>query len=446
MESNFRANVRIKDLVGRGLINNNIIAVIELIKNSKDAMSDQVNIIFVKSNEITLDSKLIIQDFGTGMTQSDLNDKWLNIAYSEKLNSQKKDETPYAGNKGVGRFSCDSLGSFLELYTKTKNSQLLKLTVNWEDFEIDDQHMMVSDIPVQIENITMNSFSKATGLNSFINGTCLVISKLRSVWEKKELDNLRKNLEKFVSDPKAKFNISLSADSVFDKKTGELIYENKKIENKVFQTLDGRTTNIYLTIDSQNCINTELNHNGNWLFKIKEKSPYKYLKNIEAKIYFLNMISKRKFHQETGYRNIDYGSILLYLNGFRVMPYGDAGDDWLHLDQRKSQGHGRHLGSRDVVGIVSISDADKVFNPVTSREGLVQNEAFLELTAYRDRDKITGIDNKEHFGLLTRLIRTLEKFVVEGMDWDRIVKPPKGQKIQFDNLEYINRSREMIDS
>jgi len=30
------------------------------------------------------------------------------------------------------------------------------------------------------------------------------------------------------------------------------------------------------------------------------------------------------------------GGVRLYRNGFRVIPYGDPGDDWLRLDEQKA--------------------------------------------------------------------------------------------------------------
>lgn len=86
LEVNFVANAGIKDIVGRGLIYNDNVAIIELIKNSKDAKSSKVILSFNKreigSNNSV--STIIVKDFGSGMSRSDLKNKWLNIAYSEK--------------------------------------------------------------------------------------------------------------------------------------------------------------------------------------------------------------------------------------------------------------------------------------------------------------------------------------------------------------------------
>ena len=80
----FRANIRLKDIIGQGLITNSNIAIIELIKNAKDAKSKRVNLLFEKADVNSPSSKIIVQDFGTGMSLDDVISKWLNIAYSEK--------------------------------------------------------------------------------------------------------------------------------------------------------------------------------------------------------------------------------------------------------------------------------------------------------------------------------------------------------------------------
>ena len=113
----FQVNAGIKNIVGKELIHSDSIAIIELIKNSKDADATKSTIRFINEQK-NQDSSLIISDNGKGMTLNDLKNKWLNVAYSEKKENILN--KLYAGNKGVGRFSCDRLGKNLTLYTKLK--------------------------------------------------------------------------------------------------------------------------------------------------------------------------------------------------------------------------------------------------------------------------------------------------------------------------------------
>src|SRR6202044_1506550 len=103
------------------------------------------------------------------------------------------------------------------------------------------------------------------------------------------------------------------------------------------------------------------------------------LKGVRGVIYFLNSYKKAYFKRQTGMRSIDFGSIFLFLNGFRVAPYGDRGNDWLGLDSRKSQGQTRYLGNRDIIGRIKVYDNENHFKPISSREGLKNTPQFVEL-------------------------------------------------------------------
>lgn len=139
----FRTNVLLKSIIGKDLITDDNIAVLELVKNSFDAGSKESNIIFrnllhnqeIKEYKKLNSSEIIISDRGSGMSEYDLINKWLNIAYSEKKAKKEEHNRTLAGNKGVGRFSCDRLGKFLTIYTKKSDSNLIKLSIDWREFE-----------------------------------------------------------------------------------------------------------------------------------------------------------------------------------------------------------------------------------------------------------------------------------------------------------------------
>lgn len=118
----FRISTGLKNIIGRDLISDKFIAVFELVKNSYDAGAHSVVITFQDLNGTN--PQIIISDDGCGMSYDDILGKWLFVAYSAKKeknnvsfrNSIKRN---LAGAKGVGRFSCDRLGSKLTLTTKT---------------------------------------------------------------------------------------------------------------------------------------------------------------------------------------------------------------------------------------------------------------------------------------------------------------------------------------
>jgi len=407
----FKANVRLKDIIGQGLINNSNIAIIELIKNARDARSKSVNIHFSNADIIQPSSNIVVQDFGSGMSHDDVVNKWLNIAYSEKREDAKNG---FAGDKGIGRFSCDRLGKKLDLYTKKINGELVHLTVNWLDFEVDDIDMEISSVELTPKTISDFDFTKKTKLESFSSGTCLVISDLREVWGTNELPRLKKELERFIIDPNKTFNVHLRSNDVKDKEE-ELIYD-EIIENRLATKLDNKSISVRAAVSKDGkTISTELRHYGTIILSYEEDNPYSELNDIKAHIHYLNAPSKTSFKSITGFKSSDYGSVMLFFNGFRVMPYGDPKDDWLQLNQRKAQGTMRNLGTRELFGIVEVNDKTRKFSPVSSREGMENNLAFKQLADLSETSGPKGL-----LAFVPSLHRVLEKFVVDGIDWDRV--------------------------
>jgi hypothetical protein len=409
----FRANAGIKDIIGRGLILDDNIAIIELIKNSKDAGSPSVKLHF-KEKTSSSPSELILKDFGHGMTIDDIRDKWLNIAYSEKKVANSERDKPFAGSKGVGRFSCDRLGKELTLYTKSAHGDFIKLPINWELFETGSKDAEISTVKLQYEVLPKDDFLAEIGENSFSSGTVLKISILRAAWGNRKLHKLKSELEKFISGPDSGFGVALK------------IYDAPEvtIENTVFKDLAFRTYNIVSSIDAEGKnLETELLYHGEPVYSYEVANPYTHLKNVKVSIHYMNFSSKLFFKKRTGYAANDYGSIFLFLNGFRVSPYGNPKNDWLGLDQRKTQGTSRYLGTRDVIGQVTVTDHADLFKPISSREGLENDEAYHELSASDpDKDDKVRLRNGElDFGFVPHIVRQLERFVVEGLNWHSLM-------------------------
>lgn len=439
----FSTHARLKDIVGRGLIYNDNIALIELIKNSKDADSTKVELEFLNADKSLSSSQIIIRDFGCGMSLDDIKYKWLNMAYSAKKNQLKDNGKNYAGNKGIGRFSCDRLGKKLDFYTFQDNKGYY-FHINWEDFEVDNPEATIQDNKFSIYSVEKDEILKYFKTDHLKSGTILVISDLRDNWSYDKLVKLKKELEKFVISPMDK-----SSNGDFDVyiETNYLPDEEKKevdglVNNKIFEELDFRTTSIDAKIDEKGeILTTVLKHDGNFIFKIKEKNPYTKLKNIRTKIYFLNTASKGFFTKKTGYRHLEYGSIFMFLNGFRVFPYGETGNDWLDIDRRKAQGYNRYIGTRDLIGYVTVEDNESSFIPVSAREGVVKNESFEQLQSPYD---IKAIGKP---GFVSKAVRRLEKFVVEGLDWDTVANfspSEKFEKIDPKEVEYYNNDEKIL--
>lgn len=417
--ASFKANAGIKDIVGQGLIYDDSIAIIELVKNAKDAGSTQVKIEFKNLKDDPKLTQLVISDSGSGMSLADIKNKWLNIAYSEK---KKAIHTgTYAGNKGVGRFSCDRLGKSLDLYTKSRDGDFIKLPILWSKFEGKEIEDEVSTISLIGELLEKNQFLKEIEKDTFESGTVLNIKGLRSTWNASKLKKLIGELEKFSPSLDSTFEVYLYTDTDYGDKSLKN-KTNRKIDNGILDKLAFKTTHIKSSIDSRGeFIETALFYHDQEIYRYKAVNPYLTLKNIKAEIHYLDTISKTYFTKNVGVNPNSYGSVFLFYNGFRISPYGNEKNDWLSLDQRKSQGTSRNLGTREVFGRIDIKDVDNTFSVITSREGLAHNNAYFDLVSHEVEEKTLLKNGKDAYGFIPVVIRQLESFVVSGIQWNRVI-------------------------
>ncbi|MGO9479106.1 MAG: ATP-binding protein [Limisphaerales bacterium] len=178
----FRVSSALKTIIGRELITDDFVAVFELVKNAFDAHARNVEIRFEGLH--TDSPKLIIKDNGKGMTEDDVDGKWLFVAYSAKTDGTEdspegkpkdyrdkiRTERTFAGAKGIGRFSCDRLGRYLNLYTRAQSSGPYEhLQIDWQDFEEDSSKEFV--------NVAIKRSSPATIPYELDSGTIIEISK-----------------------------------------------------------------------------------------------------------------------------------------------------------------------------------------------------------------------------------------------------------------------------
>ena len=446
MKSNelfFSVKAGIKNIVGKDLIADDNIAIFELVKNSYDAYASKVIITFE-------DNKIIIADDGKGMSIDDIEKKWLALAYSAKKNGDEdngidqiflerrksyrdiiQEKRKYAGAKGIGRFSCDRLGEELLLSTKKINTNTIEqLEIDWKDFERQD------DIDFSEIKITHNSFHENETPTVFPNksksGTILEITKI-SLWDRDKILGLKYSLEKLInpfSDDtnNEEFEIEIICKRELDKDKEEELDRDKVngiVRNSILDIIKSKTTKIEVKVNYDK-IDTKITDRGTLIYHISEDNKCKSLiDKLEIDIYYLNRTAKFNFTSKMRVEPVNYGSIFLFKNGFRVQPYGNKGDDSWGLDYRAQQGYNRRLGTRELLGQVSIfTDNIDEFREVSNREGgLVETVGFKFLK---------DIFEKAH--------RRLERYVV-GVLWGEGFRKNKYFKLE----EEVEKQRELLN-
>ncbi|UVO49966.1 ATP-binding protein [Sphingomonas sp. SUN019] len=401
-QESFRVSSHLKDIIGRDLVTNEFVAIFELVKNSFDAGATRVDIEFDPDER-----SITIVDDGRGMSAADIRGKWLFVAYSEKALASADDYRDkirpagqYAGSKGIGRFACDTLGEHLSLYSRADGAKsIVKLDIDWTLFEHD------STEEFQTVGVQLGTATRFPGIANAKppgdHGTVLVIKDTRQDWDTSTVSRLRRDLAKLIDPFGTTSHVPVS--TWFLDGTDEMIEGvDGPVGNEIADVLREKTSRIDVSIENGK-IDTTLFDRGRKIYAIRETSPYDELEGarVDGQIYFLNRSAKHTFTSRMGLRSVEFGSVFLFLNGFRISPIGDEFDDTLGLNRRKQQGQSRYLGTRDIIGRVDVTARPKMFREVSSRDaGLVEDARSRAL----------------YEAIRRHMIFRLERYVV-GVNW-----------------------------
>jgi signal transduction histidine kinase len=394
----FDVSSGLKSVLGGELITNDEVAIFELVKNSFDAGASQVDIHFDKQSIVVLDN-------GIGMSSEDIEKKWLFVAYSSKRQRSQDfrddiaERRRYAGSKGIGRFSSDRLGGVVVLQTRPKSAPtgpVHALRVDWDRFDVNHlEHF--EKVPVDFIS-KETGFGLPDGLPKVSHGTAITIEGLRKHWQRDDILRLKSALSKLINpfgaesdgfritiySPDEKANDDQLAE-MFRKRKEELSPNslvNGAVGNFIFSTLQEKTTFIEVSIADDGRLESTLIDRGELIYRVREPNQYPKLvgSGFAAKVFFLNQSAKMTFAKRMGVPSVQFGSIFVFRNGFRVYPIGEEGDDWFGIDRRKQQGYSRFLGTRELIGRIDVSGTDENFQEASSRNsGLIETIAVQQL-------------------------------------------------------------------
>ena len=372
--------------LGFELVGKQETAVSELVKNSYDADASLVEISVSDYDEPG--GTLTISDDGIGMTESDIRNKWM------MLSTNDKEDNPVspiygrsrAGRKGIGRFATERLGSALILESRTKGDSLgIRVTFEWDENYTSGKFLSNIGNP-----ITRFEKSKEE------HGTTLTITHLREKWTDRHFERIWKSLlllqspflgqksyrksgngANYATDPG--FQVVINGDKDVDKAAGISIESNFLQHRTALITgkVDGNgkakfsVKSDVLNIDDEHEAEDSFLLTGQLEF---ETHYFIYLSELMSGI-AVNT-AKKMGHSHGGMR--------IYRDGFRVMPYGENHDDWLHLSRDSARrGVLVPINNPNVFGHVEIISSENVlFEETASREGFIENEAFEELRSF----------------------------------------------------------------
>lgn len=394
----FSVDAGVIDRLGTELVARQETAVSELVKNAYDADAKKVTLKFENSDSIG--GNLFIEDDGIGMTRDQLVNGFMRISSTDKLHNplSERYNRKRSGQKGIGRFAVQRLGKKLTITTQTKNNDFaLVLTIEWDKYKGDTDLLNISN-----KIITVDKRKE--------EGTTLKIENLRDRWSQAAI----KRIYRYVSAIIQPF--PLSEQEEVEENINEIIDPGfktvfKKIEEERAITIADESSMIYDHALAE--IEGWIDKNGLGIYTVKSKKldidevgeigsnpddatiPFSELKKVRFKAYYYiyNADLIPKMHESSIKRASRIsGGIRLYRNGFRVLPYGETGNDWLKLDESVTR---RSIlpvhGNGNFFGFVELIDVEKKFNETSSREGLMQNDGLIQLQNFVYRTLMHGV-------------------------------------------------------
>lgn len=427
----YQISSRATILLGRESVSRADGAIIELVKNTYDADARFCYICF----DIPRDT-IYILDNGTGMTKTIIQACWMLIGTDDKrVHYRSKKNRIKSGEKGIGRFALDRLGTQCKMFTKHESEPLIYWFNDWTVFE--QPGKMIGDIEAEFSYLNgtfesiippcmesnIKAMQKSNESFSLETGTLFEICGLRDKWTDKEIQEILLILG-FLIPPveQQEYSIFFQKDSMdscieienniadeFDYKV-KAHFNGKTVKATIFRNefdlnlmpkelfqLDAFSQHPYRIEDftrtkfqvtrpisglTENATPEFLStaaqlgeFDFNFVFmklSSREDGPYFY-KQINAK--------RRQWMSENG-------GIKIYRDNFIVRPYGDPKSnayDWLGLDARKgvnpvaiSHKSGQwHVNNAQIQGTVLISRVlNGMISDKSSREGIIENKYF----------------------------------------------------------------------
>lgn len=404
--------------LGADLVTNDIVAVIELVKNSYDAGARRVEVRFSKAGT---ERVLEIIDNGSGMDRQIIQDAWCVVAtpfrLEHPLSMVGKNKRRVSGEKGLGRLSAARLGSRLEMLTKAKNESCWQVKVDWST--IGQQDLM--------EACTAEVTIMPTGCPFEDTGTVVKVVGLHVDWKDEQISDLRENLARLLA-PFA----GLSQFAIYLKAPGSdalpaevsspefLMHPPYSIRGEV-----SKTGNIVARYEfhpvggGKKSRSTEVKRYWEDIAKkndtpavLKEKSnPGCGQFGFEIRAWDIGPQDTQQLSEQFEMakssirRSISaHKGISVYRDGILALPKSEDARDWLGLDLRRVSRVGTRLSTSQIVGYVSISaDTNPRLEDSSNREGFVQtpevlafqeilNEIVRALEAERDSDRFKPHD------------------------------------------------------
>ncbi len=405
MTNAFRVDTQLFRELGELLVGRDSTALAELVKNSYDADATEVHV--YGENLADKQNGLIrVKDDGIGMTPQEFELGFLTIASRSKGNLGNRQsllkKRNVTGSKGIGRLAAHKLAAILEVESlphPSKPGNLgIRATINWLEIE-----KVASFADISSTNaIKISTFQLP---EKYVPGTTITLRNLRQSWKDSDIRTFASQINSY----KAPSQLLQDPTEVFVS-TSILgaINQNSYIEN------DNLEINLLGDFEIGDEPTSSYLKHADWLLEIKTDGETTIFNVVDLANKPTNASTsvRQEFvvpseemcpafacrvYLQKGLRAWHNAGVGTYMEGFRVYPYGEQGNDWLDLNKRYNE-RTKNLTLPSVLGGVQStkhfmrSPAKQFFGGVflntnsspmlqmlVNREGFVANSAFAAL-------------------------------------------------------------------
>ena len=423
--------------LGELLVGRESTALVELIKNSYDADSCAVVVDGLELDDPE-NGGILIADNGVGMTEEEFENGFLRIATRTKTEGAKRSSVygrRFTGEKGIGRLALHKLARHVEIESFKWNGNPpmgvhlpmykygVKANIDWDLIEVQQTLDQIEEAnAISVERLEADANRQGAG-------TTIILTNLRRRWTEKDITKFHDDVATLVppdvlvdkiptavlptptflifetprfrdADPSKSrdFRIQLLGDLVYSESLLASEIESADWILQIDCDADARFVH-YQIVPTQNTLEKYPSANA-FMFK-KELSDNELQISFQARVLQKSGKIWGKRHQ----------GIRVYMEGFRVLPYGEPTDDWLNLNMdyvNRRRGRFRslrddfdHFIEHDEQAALVIQSNAAYFGAVfLTNEGapqlqmLINREGFLPGTAMnfiRDRMRV-GLD------------------------------------------------------
>jgi hypothetical protein len=373
----FTVDTKLFEELGELLVSKESTALVELIKNAYDADATVVTLRGTDLRDVAI-GRIIVEDDGVGMTAEEFESGFLRIAGRMKIAADRRSPVfgrRYAGEKGIGRLAAHKLARKLEIASRKAGPasrgmpelpaaiEFIQAAIDWDEIEaLETLDEVATSGAVLLQRVQL-------GQNAVMpSGTTLTLSPLRRPWSARMIDGFLKEavtlapapvlwdrLPEAVTAERLLFDVlpvrdQARSDPGFRIEFAGDLFVPDIIEPNVVEAASW-VAEVDFDRDS-GVLQVAISPTKSALRRYPLSEGFRFDKKLapDSGPSFRARILQRS---DTVWDPAVQG-IRVFMEGFRVPPYGDATDDWIGMDRTyRSRAHRQltSLSSLDVMGL-----------------------------------------------------------------------------------------------